>query len=156
MNPHFVLILFASALLAVNQNGQQPNTELAPDKLSPEEFVLLLKSDKPIYINGERIYRGREIHQKAVILSKPEPAYTDKARENRVEGDVEIVLILSSAGKLKVQHIRKGLPDGLTEQALKAAKKIKFKPATVDGKPVSSFILAQYNFNPLRQDRNFR
>ena len=37
MNPQFVWILFASSLLAVNQNGQQSNTDLAPDKLSPEE-----------------------------------------------------------------------------------------------------------------------
>ena len=150
MNPHFVLILFASALLTVNQNGQQPNREFAPDKLSPEEFVLLLKSDKPIYIVGERIYRGREVHQKARLLSRPEPPYTEKARKNGVEGNVEIMLILSSTGKLKVLHIRKGLPDGLTEQALKAAKKIKFEPAMVDGKPVSSFILAEYHFNPSR------
>ena len=123
---------------------------MAPDKLSPEEFVLLLKSDKPIYIDGERIYRGREVHQKARILSRTEPPYTEKARENGVQGVVEIELILSSAGKVKVLHIRKGLPDGLTEQALKAAKKIKFEPAMVDEKPVSSFLLAQYNFNPLR------
>ena len=78
MNPHFVLILFASALLAVNQNGQQPNTELAQDKLSPEEFVLLLKSDKPIYIDGERIYRGTEVHQKARLLSRPDEALKGK------------------------------------------------------------------------------
>lgn len=150
MNPHFILILFASALLVVNQNGQQPTTELAPDKLSPEEFALLLKSDKPIYIDGERIYRGREVDQKARLFSKPEPPYTEKARANGVAGDVEIVVILSSAGKVKVLHIRKGLPDGLTEQALKAVKKIKFQPALVDGKPVSSLVLAEFNFNPLR------
>ena len=150
MNAHFILILIASALLAVNQNGQKSNKELTPDKLSPEEFILLLKSDKPIYIDGERIYRGREVHTQAVLLSRPEPPYTENARKNGVEGDVEILLILSSAGKVKVVHIRKGLPNGLSEQAVKAAKKIKFKPATIDGKPVSSFLLAQYNFNPSR------
>jgi len=151
MNPHFVLILFASALLVFNQNGQQSNTELAPDKLSPEEFSLLLrKSDKPIYIDGERIYRGKEVHQKARLLVRPEPPYTENARANGVEGVVDIQLILTSKGKVKVLHVRKGLPDGLTEQAVKAAKKIKFEPAKVDGKPVSSFLLAEYNFNPSR------
>ena len=116
------------------------------EKLSQEELELLLKSDKPIYIDGERIYRPREIHQKARISSKPEPRYTADARKNRVEGVVEISLIVTSAGKVKVLHARKKLPDGLTEQALKAAKKIKFHPATVDGKAVSTFLIAHYNF----------
>ena len=150
MSSHFILILFASALLAVNQNGQKPKTDLSPDKLSPEEFALLLKSDKPIYINGERIYRATEVQQKASLISKPDPHYTEKARKNDVQGDVEFMLILWSTGKPKVLHITKRLPDGLTERALKAARKIKFKPAMVDGKPVSSFILAQFNFSLTR------
>ena len=146
MKPHFLLILFVSAILSVNPNSQQPKTPQT-HKLSPEEFDLLSKSGKPIYIDGERIHRGAEIHQKAHILSKPEPTYTDNARKNNVEGTVEIVLIITSTGKVKVLHVRKGLPDGLTEQALKVAKKIKFRPATVDGKPVSMFIIAVYNFS---------
>jgi TonB family protein len=115
-------------------------------KPSSEEFDLLVKSGEPIYIDGERIYRPSELQRKVIILYKPEPSYTEKATKNRVEGIVEIRLILSAAGKLKVLHVRKGLPDGLTEQALKAAKKIKFRPGAVDGKPVSTFILAQYYF----------
>jgi hypothetical protein len=36
---------------------------------------------------------------------------------------------------------------GLTEQAIKAARRIKFIPATKDGQPVSTYIQLEYNFN---------
>jgi hypothetical protein len=40
-----------------------------------------------------------------------------------------------------------GLPGGLTERAVEAARRIKFFPATKDGRPVSMFIQLEYNFN---------
>jgi hypothetical protein len=39
------------------------------------------------------------------------------------------------------------LPDGLTWQAVRAAKQIKFIPATVNAWPVSMFMQLEYNFN---------
>jgi hypothetical protein len=48
-----------------------------------------------------------------------------------------------------VEHILilRSLPAGLTEQAIQSAKKIKFVPATRNGKPVSMIMELQYNFN---------
>jgi outer membrane biosynthesis protein TonB len=40
-----------------------------------------------------------------------------------------------------------GLPYGLTEQAIAAARKLKFVPAMKDGKNVSMWIQLEYNFN---------
>jgi outer membrane biosynthesis protein TonB len=40
-----------------------------------------------------------------------------------------------------------GLPDGLTEQAIEAAKKIKFIPATRNGRPVSMWFQLEFNFS---------
>jgi len=39
------------------------------------------------------------------------------------------------------------LPFGLTEQAIAAARQIKFVPAVKDGRPVSVFMQLEYNFN---------
>ena len=36
---------------------------------------------------------------------------------------------------------------GLTENSIRAARKIVFAPATIDGRPVSTFIQLEYNFN---------
>jgi len=41
----------------------------------------------------------------------------------------------------------RGLPDGLTERAIAAAKIIKFTPAMKDGHPVSMWMQLEYNFN---------
>ncbi|MBD0373542.1 MAG: energy transducer TonB, partial [Pyrinomonadaceae bacterium] len=41
----------------------------------------------------------------------------------------------------------KGLPDGLTEKAIAAARQIKFVPAQKDGRNVSQYIQIEYNFN---------
>ena len=39
------------------------------------------------------------------------------------------------------------LPEGLTEQAIEAARDIEFKPASKDGRPVSQYVTVEYNFN---------
>jgi hypothetical protein len=114
---------------------------------SAEELEPLIKSDEPIYLDGERVYRPKECEKKAIITYKPEPPFTEKARKHKVGGDVSIRAILSSAGDVRVLYILKKLPDGLTEQAVKAAKEIKFEPATVGGKQVSVIVLLVYSFN---------
>lgn len=40
-----------------------------------------------------------------------------------------------------------GLRGGLTERSIEAARKIKFIPATKDGKPVSMWMQLEYNYN---------
>ena len=51
-----------------------------------------------------------------------------------MDGDVRRVKVVS------------GLPDGLTEQAIEAARQAKFKPAMVDGKPVLYWVLLEMEF----------
>jgi hypothetical protein len=41
----------------------------------------------------------------------------------------------------------RGLPYGLTEKTMEAARHIKFAPAMKDGRPVSLYIQIEYNFN---------
>jgi hypothetical protein len=55
--------------------------------------------------------------------------------------------VFSSDGTVRHILVLAGLPHGLTEAALKCARKIKFVPATIDGRPVSTFIQIEYNFN---------
>jgi TonB family protein len=55
--------------------------------------------------------------------------------------------VLHSAGDVQGISVVKGLPDGLTEQAIIAAKQIRFRPAEKDGRPVSQYVILEYNFN---------
>jgi len=41
----------------------------------------------------------------------------------------------------------RAVPNGLTEAAIRAAKRIRFVPATKDGKPVSMWMTLEYNFS---------
>ena len=92
-------------------------------------------------------YRGSEVEQRARLLSKPEPQYTEEARKNQINGTVMLRAVFSSAGEVvQIQAIR-SLPFGLTERAIAAARQIKFVPAMKGGRPVSVFMQLEYNFN---------
>jgi TonB family protein len=93
------------------------------------------------------ILSSREVTTKARILKRPEPTYTERARQAGTRGAVLLRMVLAADGT--VQHIVavRRLPDGLTEAAIRAARLIKFIPATKDGQPVSQFVTIQYHFN---------
>lgn len=85
--------------------------------------------------------------RKALLLYRPEPGYTESARQKNVSGTVRLRVLLRADGTAKVLRVVKGLPEGLTEKAIQAAEQVKFKPAERDGRPVSSVIALEYNFN---------
>src|SRR5215213_5603860 len=90
---------------------------------------------------------GKDVTTKARLISKPEPQYTEDARKNQITGTVVLKVVFASNGS--VQNIRtvSGLPYGLTERAIAAARNIKFVPATKDGHQVSMWMQLEYNFN---------
>ncbi|HEX8845961.1 MAG TPA: energy transducer TonB [Pyrinomonadaceae bacterium] len=100
-----------------------------------------------LLLDESRIYNPKEVTQPARIISRPDPQYTEKARENQVSGTVVLRAVLSASGQVTNIRTVSGLPDGLTERAIAAARQIKFAPATKDGRAVSQYIQIEYNFN---------
>ncbi len=94
----------------------------------------------------ETIYRRRELSTPAVILSKPNVRYTEQARRRSTSGVVLLRVMLAATGKVTRVEVVKGLPDGLTENAISVACRIKFKPATKDDSPVSQAVMVEYAF----------
>ncbi|PYS79893.1 MAG: hypothetical protein DMF70_12235 [Acidobacteria bacterium] len=90
---------------------------------------------------------GRDITVKARVLSKPEPTYTEAARKAGVTGTVVIRAVFSSEGEIRNLIVTRALSYGLTSKAVQAARRIRFVPATKEGKPVSMWIQLEYNFN---------
>jgi len=80
-------------------------------------------------------------------LTRPQPSYTEDARKNEISGTVVLKVVFSKNGQVTNIRTVFGLPYGLTEQAIKAARKIKFTPAMKEGKPVSMWMQLEYNFN---------
>ena len=94
----------------------------------------------------ERVLTVKETDSRAVITAKPQPSYSREARRNGIQGLVAVKVLLSGNGKISRVRVLKGLPAGLTENAIRAACKIKFKPALKDGEPVSQWVIAEYMF----------
>jgi len=94
-----------------------------------------------------RPFSGAEVEQRARLLLKPEPQYTEEARRNQVEGTVVLRVVFASSGEVVQIRATRTLPFGLTERAIAAARQIRFVPAMKAGHPVSVFMQLEYNFN---------
>jgi TonB family protein len=84
---------------------------------------------------AESVYELSEA-LKPTILKKEKAEYTPEARANKVRGAVILNVIFGADGSIRVLRVVRGLPHGLTGQALKAAQRVQFEPAVKDGKPV--------------------
>jgi TonB family protein len=96
---------------------------------------------------SDQTFSGAQVEQRARVLSKPEPAYTEDARKNQITGTVMLRVVFASNGDVVQIRAVRTLPYGLTERAIAAARQIKFVPAVKGGRPVSVSMQLEYNFN---------
>jgi TonB family protein len=94
-----------------------------------------------------RPFKQSEVAKKATLTYKPEPSFTQQARKFNVEGVVRLRAVLHSSGTVQSIAVVKGLPHGLTEKCIAAAKQIQFNPAEKDGHTVSQYVTLEYNFH---------
>jgi len=80
------------------------------------------------------------------ITFKPNPAYTDEARRQKLEGEVLLEVMFSATGTLHVNRVVRGLGHGLDENAIAAANKMRFKPAMRYGQPMDSTAIVHVVF----------
>lgn len=81
-----------------------------------------------------------------VLLKQAEPEFSDQARRKKVNGEVTVHFIVDEQGipqDVKVVH---GLGMGLDENAIKAVKQYRFKPAMREGVPVKVEMNVSVNF----------
>ncbi|HLL16265.1 MAG TPA: energy transducer TonB [Pyrinomonadaceae bacterium] len=93
------------------------------------------------------VFTPADVTRKVFISHKPHPLYTAEARRNNVTGTVRLRVVLAADGTVRDITPLTTLPDGLTEQAMAAARKIEFTPASKDGRAVSQYVTVEYNFN---------
>ncbi|MCB1024060.1 MAG: energy transducer TonB [Acidobacteria bacterium] len=80
------------------------------------------------------------------IISMEKPTYTVLGKYYRISGVVILRVAFGSDGKIGSVSPIKGLPFGLTERAVLAARQITFSPKIEKGKPVNSTKTIQFNF----------
>jgi TonB family protein len=86
-----------------------------------------------------------EVDIEPKLVSKPQPKYTEQALSNKIQGPIRMWLLVDSEGRVEAVEIILGLPDGLNEEAMRAAYNLKFKPALKDGRRVEYWLLFETN-----------
>ena len=87
-----------------------------------------------------------KVDTRPVRLNSPTPRYTEAARADSIQGSVTLRVLVGEDGNVSDVRVIRGLPDGLNEQAIAAARQTKFKPAMKDGKPVAYWVVLEMTF----------
>ncbi|HKO98974.1 MAG TPA: energy transducer TonB [Pyrinomonadaceae bacterium] len=93
-----------------------------------------------------KAFSAKDVDARVRIMSRPPPTYTKEARRKGVQGFVVLRALFSANARIDRIRIIKRLPAGLTENALRAACKLRFKPAIKNGKPVAQLVIVEYVF----------
>jgi TonB family protein len=80
------------------------------------------------------------------MVLKPRASYTAQAKNKGVVGSAVLVAVFSQNGSVTSVKVINALPDGLTEQAVAAVRKIIFIPAKRNGVRVSIAKTVEYSF----------
>jgi TonB family protein len=98
-------------------------------------------------IGGGRSIEPMTASLRPTILYREKAKYTEEARQNKIQGTVVLQVVFNVNGSISDVRVIRGLPDGLTEKAIEAAKKIRFNPAVKNGAPVSVRGSLEFTFN---------
>ena len=90
---------------------------------------------------------GTNVDRRPIPLNAPRPEYTDKARDNKVQGVIRLRVLVGADGMVKDVRLASHLPDGLDEMAMLAARRMRFRPALKSGQPVAFWIAVEIEFN---------
>jgi len=83
------------------------------------------------------------------LVSKIEPEYSEPARKARHQGTVLLAVDIGSDGRPRNIRVVRGIGMGLDEKAMEAVSTWRFRPALLNGRPVSAPITVEVNFRLL-------
>lgn len=112
---------------------------LAAGETAEAESILQTFQDskglRPIIEKGEAVIGEFD---RLAVVDRRYAKYTTEAKRQGTEGQILIRAIIDANGKVTDTEVLHGLPNGLTEAALKALQKSKFQPAMLNGEPVAA------------------
>ncbi len=129
----------------------EPEPILLEDEIEPDidlpdtDLIFDIPEGPPPSEPSGPIHVGGDVAA-PVKIKAPQPQYTEIARKARIQGVVIVQAIISKQGNVENVKLLKGLPMGLDTAAVEAIKKWKFKPATLNGKPVTVYYNLTVNF----------
>ena len=96
---------------------------------------------------GRNLDTAPKVDSLPVAMNEPRPNYTEEARAHKVQGIVRARILIGADGFVKQVRIIRGLPDGLDEEAIRAAQQMRFRPAMKSGTPVAFWMTLAVEFN---------
>jgi protein TonB len=87
-----------------------------------------------------RTAQQQAVDERPILLNQPRPLFTEEARTHKIQGVVRVRILVDPNGRVTEVVVSRGLPDGLNEQAIRAAYQMRFKPAMKNGRPVSFWL----------------
>lgn len=133
------VLIFVTSLFLIGCSSSKSAVNGSEDPTQVEEQSLALAdpfkvTKMPVLIGGI-----------GALLSRVK--YPEKARKYNTEGRVLIVFIVKKDGNPTNLKVLKGIGNGCDEEALRAVRKAKFKPAEKDGEPVNVRFLIPVEFS---------
>jgi protein TonB len=96
---------------------------------------------------GGGVYRAGGAVTSPQLISQVRPTYTADALDQRIQGSVELELIVTTEGApSEIRVVRSLDPAGLDEEAIKAVRQWKFRPGRLAGAPVNVVVTVVLDF----------
>ena len=124
----------------------QPIQRVSPFRLGVDDLKYALPEPAAGVKTGEALENVGNGVQPPSVVNNVEADYSNAAREKRIDAGLVAKLIIDPLGFPRCARITKPAGYGLEEQALKAVRQYRFKPATKNGIPVPVFITVVVKF----------
>ena len=92
------------------------------------------------------IFGADQLDERPRPLRASPPRYPRAMKRAKKEGRVILFMVIDEGGRVVSAEVRKSTDSGFNGEALKAARKWKFKPGSKNGQPVRAKILQPISF----------
>ena len=117
--------------------------DVEPKVASQPQAKYSTPSEDPVYGKVRHIGNGVSA---PVLIHESYPEYSEEGRRKKISGVVPINLIVDKDGKPQRVRVLRSLGYGLDENAMKAVRRYRFKPAMENGVPVAVEINIDVSF----------
>ena len=131
----FLVLLAAELMFCASVSAQEPSPEVSGETC------------------GGPIYKHGEVSRRVAFRYRPSPSLTDEALAHAVRGEVVLSAVLCRSGRVTDIQVIEGLPFGVTERAVEAARQARFAPAEKDGQAVAVETRFVFKFSYIGEPR---
>lgn len=134
----------------------QPQDDFTPDLVRPElsgatglegGIAINLGGMGQTRIDNDFAFESYELDQAPQPIVKTAPVYPFRAREQGVEGVVQVKVLVNADGTVGQIQIMAARPENVFEEAvMQAVAQWRFKPGTIEGKAVTAWVVTALRF----------